>query len=87
MHGLMPLLVPLRVEKQLEAMPQAERTRLLERLKMIAAAPKAHHPNVLPLVGRSGVFRVRQEDWRALFRIEDTDVVVIRVAHRREVYE
>ena len=83
----MPLLMPLRVQKQLEVLPRAERMRLMERLKTIAAAPNLQHPNVLPLVGRPGVFRVRQGDWRALFRIEDADVVVIRVAHRREVYE
>lgn len=83
----MPLLIPLRVQKQLEVLPRAERMRLMERLKTIAAAPNLQHPNVLPLVGRPGVFRVRQGDWRALFRIEDADVVVIRVAHRREVYE
>jgi len=83
----MPLLIPLRVAKQLEALPRLERTRLMERLKAIAATPDSQHPNVLPLVGRPGVFRVRQGDWRALFRIEDADVVLIRVAHRREAYE
>jgi mRNA-degrading endonuclease RelE of RelBE toxin-antitoxin system len=83
----MPLLIPLRVMKQFEAVPRVERTRLMERLKAIAAEPKSQHPNVTPMVGRPGVFRVRQSDWRALFRIENADVVVIRVAHRREVYE
>lgn len=83
----MPLLIPLRVEKQLEAMPRADRTRLMERLRAIAAVPESPHPNVLPLVGKPGVFRVRQGNWRAMFRIEDADVVLIRVAHRREAYE
>jgi len=83
----MALLIPLRVEKQLEVMPRADRMRLMERLKGIAVEPDHQHPNVRPLVGRPGVFRVRQGDWRALFRIEDPDVVVIRVAHRREAYE
>jgi mRNA-degrading endonuclease RelE of RelBE toxin-antitoxin system len=59
----------------------------MERLRMIAAAPDTQHPNVLPLVGRPGVFRVRRGDWRAMFRIEDADMVLIRVAHRREAYE
>ena len=83
----MALLIPLRVQKQLEALPRAKRRRLMERLCAIAAAPDGRHSNVLPLVGRPGVFRVRQGDWRAMFRIEDTDVVVISVAHRREAYE
>jgi mRNA-degrading endonuclease RelE of RelBE toxin-antitoxin system len=83
----MPLLIPLRVEKQLEVLPRADRTRLMERLRAIAETPGTQHPNVLPLVGRPGVFRVRQGDWRAMFRIEDADVVLIRVAHRREAYQ
>jgi mRNA interferase RelE/StbE len=83
----MALLIPLRVEKQLEALPGADRIRLMQRLRAIAAAPTDRDPNVLPLVGGPGVFRVRQGNWRALFRIEDSDVVLIRVAHRREAYE
>jgi mRNA-degrading endonuclease RelE of RelBE toxin-antitoxin system len=59
----------------------------MKRLRAIVAAPNSRHPSVVPLVGRPGVFRVRQGDWRALFRIEDADVVLIRVAHRREAYE
>lgn len=59
----------------------------MERLRAIGAAPGAHHPNVLPLVGRPGVFRVRQGDWRALFRIDEADVILIHVAHRREIYQ
>jgi mRNA interferase RelE/StbE len=83
----MALLIPLRVEREIEGMPRADAGRLLNRLKAIAAAPRARQANVLPLVGRPGVYRVRQGNWRAMFRIEDADVVVIRVAHRREVYE
>lgn len=83
----MPILIPLRVANQLEALPRGDRIRLMERLKTIAAAPDRQHPNVLPLVSRPGVFRAHQGDWRAMFRIEDSDVVLIRVAHRREAYE
>ena len=83
----MALLIPPRVAKELADMPRADQARLLERLKAIAADPDSRHPNVLALVGRPGVYRARQGDWRALFRIEDSDVVVIRIAHRREAYE
>jgi mRNA interferase RelE/StbE len=58
----------------------------MERLKAIAEAPRTQHANVLPLAGR-GVVRVRQGDWRAIFRIEEADVILIHVARRREVYQ
>jgi len=82
----MALLIPPRVFKQLGAMPKAGARRLLDRLEKIAEAPQEPHPNVVPLVGEPGVFRVRQGDWRAVFSIEEGDVIVDRVAHRREVY-
>lgn len=82
----MALLIPPAVEKQLAQMPKADARRLRDRLETIAAAPDVLHPNVTALVGAQGVFRVRQGDWRAVFSIEDGDVILDRVAHRREVY-
>jgi mRNA interferase RelE/StbE len=82
----MALLIPPSVFKQLAAMPKAEARRLLERLEKIADAPEKAHPNVLPLAGEPGVFRVRQGNWRAVFSIEEGDVIVDRVAHRRKVH-
>jgi mRNA-degrading endonuclease RelE of RelBE toxin-antitoxin system len=82
----MALLIPPAVFKQLAAMPKAEARRLLDRLEKIADAPHERHSNVVPLVGEPGVFRVRQGNWRAVFSIEEGDVIVDRVAHRREVY-
>lgn len=67
-------------------MPKADAKRLLDRLERFAAEPEAQHLGVSPLVGERGVYRVRQGDWRAVFSIEDGDVIVDRVAHRREVY-
>ena len=81
----MALLIPPAVFKQLAAMPKADARRLLDRLEKIANAPEKPHPNVVPLVGEPGVFRVRQGNWRAVFSIEEGDVIVDRVAHRREV--
>ena len=83
----MTLLIPPGVAKQMAAMPKADARRLLARLTAIAEAPAELHANVLALAGRPGVYRVRQGDWRAVFRVEESDVVVIRVAHRREVYK
>lgn len=34
----------------------------------------------------SGCWRIRTGDWRVIFEVQD-DVIVIRLAHRKEVYE
>jgi len=80
------LVIPPRVFKQLASLPKAEARRLLERLQGIAVAPDALHLGVAPLTGETGAYRVRQGDWRAVFSIENGDVIVDRIAHRREVY-
>jgi len=72
--------------KQLAGLPRADAGRLLERLQLIAAAPDQRHPNVATLSGEADTYRLRQGQWRAVFSIEDGDVIVDRVAHRREVY-
>ncbi len=82
----MTLLIPPSVEKEFAQMPKADARRLRDRLEMIAATPNVTHPNVTALLGTQGVFRVRQGDWRAGFSIEDGDVIVDPVAHRREGY-
>ena len=82
----MALIMPSRVFKQLSALPKADARRLLDRLERIALAPDAMHLGVTALVGEMSVYRVRHGDWRAVFRIADGDVIVDRVAHRREVY-
>ena len=48
-------------------------------------------PNVSgakPLRGDlAGHYRLRVGDWRIVFRVQGQDVVVIRIAHRKEIYE
>jgi mRNA interferase RelE/StbE len=48
------------------------------------------HSNVKRLKGElAGLFRYRVDDWRVLYRIDnDADrVIILTIAHRREVYE
>jgi len=73
-------------QKQLAGVPKADRERLRERLEEIAKNPYGSHPDAKRLTGTPG-FRVRQGDWRAVYRITGAgDVIVIHVGHRREVY-
>lgn len=47
------------------------------------------HPNIKALTGQyRGYFRYRVADWRVIYRIGEPDeVIVMDIAHRREVYE
>jgi mRNA interferase RelE/StbE len=84
----MPLIVSRDALKALKSMPKREAGQMLDRLKAIAADPAGLHPSVIAMQGEpAGRFRVRQGDWRAVFRIDGADVVVDRIGHRREVYD
>ena len=73
--------------RALLAMPRKDAERLRERLEAIAAAPTERHPAVEAMQGKpSGRFRVRQGDWRAVFRIDSADVLVERIGNRGEDY-
>ncbi|HME23071.1 MAG TPA: type II toxin-antitoxin system RelE/ParE family toxin [Acetobacteraceae bacterium] len=82
----MALIIPPRAAKEFAAVPRAVAKRLLERLERIAEDPFAPQISVKPLAGRAGVFRVRQGDWRALYSIENGDVIVERIGDRKVVY-
>jgi mRNA interferase RelE/StbE len=48
-----------------------------------------HHPNIKPLTGPlAGLFRYRIGDWRVIYRIEESQVIVIviAIAPRGRVY-
>jgi len=69
-----------------DALPSTVKGRVLsvfERLKQ--------WPNVSgakPMKGKlAGNFRIRTGDWRIVFRFASPEVIVVRIKHRREVYE
>jgi mRNA interferase RelE/StbE len=84
----MSLILSRTAVKEFLAMPKREREQMKTRLEAIASDPEGSHPSVIAMKGEpAGRFRVRQGDWRAVYTLIDRDVVVIRIAHRREVYD
>ncbi len=74
--------------KGLDRMPAKAAAALLDRLEAIAAAPFDKHSNVKPLVGEKDAFRLRQGDWRAVYRIERKadEMRVVLIDVRGSVY-
>ena len=67
-------------------MQKADQARLLEALEQVAADPSRRLPFVTQMVGQSDVWRLRKGNWRAVFRIRSSDVVLDRVGHRKDIY-
>lgn len=82
----MPLVIPADVARDLVKLPKVDARRLVEALQTVAADLSVRQPFVTEMVGQPGTWRLRKGDWRAVYRVVEGDVVVDRVAHRREVY-
>lgn len=68
--------------KGLKKMPAKDRSALIAKLDAYAATGRG---DVKPLVF-SKFHRMLHADWHAVFEIED-GILVVQVAHRREVYK
>jgi mRNA interferase RelE/StbE len=72
-----------RAVKEANALSRPERQRILER---IAALADGLRGDVKRLTNLTPEYRLRVGDYRVLFEVEGTQVVVYRIKHRREAY-
>jgi mRNA interferase RelE/StbE len=72
--------------RQLRKVDPQVRRRLLAAIVLLASEPRP--PAAVRLVGGAGEWRVPTGDYRIVYEIHDERLVVlvIRIAHRREVY-
>lgn len=73
--------------RQLRKLPPQVQVRILAAFDQLAQNPR--HPGCEKLEGGSNTYRVRVGDYRVVYEIQDRIlvVVVVRVAHRRHVYD
>ncbi len=73
-------------QKALDKMDTEWRGRMIRALRRLQDDPR--HAGVVKMSGPDGFYRVRVGDWRIVYAIRDHELVVIvmRIAHRREVY-
>ncbi len=84
----MELLLEKAARKGLQRMSKKASIALLGRLEAIAADPRGQHANVKPLTGLKDTYRVRQGDWRAVYRLlrESGQMRVVTADVRGNVY-
>ncbi|MDR3792041.1 MAG: type II toxin-antitoxin system RelE/ParE family toxin [Terracidiphilus sp.] len=73
-------------EKELLQLPASVVSRLLPRIEALALEP--HPTGSKKLRGAKDLWRIRSGKYRAIYSIDDNrrQIVVMRVAHRSEVY-
>ncbi len=77
--------LPKTVQKQLNALPQELKQRILKTLVQLQEDPRPF--NSLQMKGGQG-FRLRIGDYRVLYDIDDSSQIINlrRIGHRREIY-
>jgi mRNA interferase RelE/StbE len=72
--------------KEIESIPQKDRSRIVYRIQGLAENPRPHGCEKL---SDQEKYRVRQGKYRILYQVFDAEVIVIvvRVAHRKKAYK
>ena len=69
-----------------EVLPVTVQQRVVEIFRRLRSWP--HVSGAKPQRGEwAGASRIRSGDWRVIFRVVKPDVMVVRIRHRKEVYE
>ena len=73
------------VQKSLDKLPKSDFQAVIEAIKGLAQTPR---PRGIEKVKSTGLWRIRQGDYRIVYAIDDNEhlVTIVRVGHRREIY-
>lgn len=73
-----------RAIRDIAQLDQQSRERIKEVLERYSESPKAYAKKMVDPV--LGTYRFRIGDYRVIFDIEDKDIVILRIGHRRDIY-
>jgi len=77
-------------KKEFKKLDFVVQKRIKEKLILLVENPDVLKNNIKPLKGEhQGKFRLRINQYRVIFQIKDDELIItiIRVGHRKEVYE
>lgn len=74
-------------EKELRRISPPYLSQILKKINSLAAEPRPE--GIQMLKGENRHFRLRQGDYRIIYEVDSVrgEVVIIKIGHRREVYE
>ncbi len=74
-----------RAQRALDRLPKTDFRAVVEAIKELAQTPR---PRGVEKVKSTGLWRIRQGDYRIIYAIDDNRqiIIIVRVGHRREIY-
>lgn len=83
----MNVTITARAERELKRLDRPTKNRIVTAILNLASNPRP--AGCLKVKSEEGVWRIRVGDWRIGYQIDDasSEVIIIRVGHRREFYD
>ena len=74
-----------KAQRTLDKLPRADFEAIIQDIKKLADTPR---PRGVEKIKNTGLWRIRQGDYRIVYAIDDTQqpVIILRIGHRREIY-
>ena len=69
--------------KDLKLVPLKDRKKIIERIDLMEDGLSG---NVKKLTNYTPEYRMRSGNWRVLFEIEESKIIIYRILHRKEAY-
>lgn len=75
------------VAKDLRGIPRTDLKRIITSIEQLANEPRPRA--AIKLQGKADVYRIRQGNYRVIYQIEHqiVTVIIIKVGHRKDVYD
>lgn len=80
------VIIPKPVQKQLDDLPEKQRERLLNDIRLLADVPRPS--GVKKLKGYENMYRIRVGNYRVIYEIQDQEMLVLILSsiHRKDAY-
>ena len=75
--------------KELQSLPKKIQQKILDAVQLLALNPYTELLQIKKMKGTDALYRVRIQDYRVIYLIENQiiKVTIIKIGHRKEVYE
>ncbi len=75
--------------KELQSLPQKIQQKILDAIRLLSLNPSTELLQIKKMKGADSLYRIRIQDYRIIYLIEHQiiKVTIIKIGHRKEVYE
>lgn len=75
--------------KELQVLPKKVQQKIIDALRLLSLNPYTELLQIKKMKGAESLYRVRIQDYRVIYLIENQiiKITIIKIGHRKEVYE